>query len=310
MNILEIIEHENESMCVDFKKTQYQKENRDEFLKDIMSMANANTDTNKRYIIIGVKQVPSGEREFHPIPAEAFTDDAEYQSLVRNNIEPEIKFSYQPIMFKECRFGVFEIIECNQRPYMFKKDVVRYKKGECYIRRGSQIERVNRYDLEVMYEERYKMQRERDIKFSHLHLLRYEFVNNKRVLSDLKRAIEISSHIMKKEAWSLSSEITNHCTFEIWDSLIRSGVIATLDFAEMETYRATVQIIREVIYMVRTEKSKWLYIIDESLKDKPICDNQPELTFQFGSDRCKEAIGLALGMIEKSIGFLKENYEL
>lgn len=51
-----------------------------------MAMANANTDINKRYIIIGVKHLPNEDRNFFGIPKNEFKDDADYQDLVRQNI--------------------------------------------------------------------------------------------------------------------------------------------------------------------------------------------------------------------------------
>ncbi|QYR21135.1 hypothetical protein KZ483_26075 [Paenibacillus sp. sptzw28] len=80
MNIQEIIEYENESTYVDFKKFQYH--NNEDFLKDIMSMSNADIDINKRYIIIGIKHLPDGRKEFDPIEGKEFKDDSDYQELV------------------------------------------------------------------------------------------------------------------------------------------------------------------------------------------------------------------------------------
>ncbi|MFI8715387.1 helix-turn-helix domain-containing protein [Brevibacillus brevis] len=174
MDLFEIIRYENENIYVDFKRSQYQ--NNEDFLKDIMAMANANTDVSKRYIIIGVKHSPGGSREYFSIPTEEFKDDAIYQDLVRNNIEPEIKFIYRPVEFEGHLLGVFEISECENRPYVMKKKFGTLEQGACYIRRGSQQGRAVRTDLEIMYEERYKKQRERDIKHSYLHLLKREFV--------------------------------------------------------------------------------------------------------------------------------------
>ncbi|BFH65383.1 hypothetical protein PAJ34TS1_59750 [Paenibacillus azoreducens] len=42
MELLNIVRYENENTFVDFKRSQYQ--NNESFLKDIMAMANTNTD--------------------------------------------------------------------------------------------------------------------------------------------------------------------------------------------------------------------------------------------------------------------------
>ncbi|MEG0695856.1 MAG: putative DNA binding domain-containing protein [Algoriella sp.] len=62
-HLIDLILYENENTSLDFKKTEYRKENYEEFLKDIISFANANSKGIK-YIIIGVKDQSDGERLF------------------------------------------------------------------------------------------------------------------------------------------------------------------------------------------------------------------------------------------------------
>ncbi|WP_046216253.1 RNA-binding domain-containing protein [Paenibacillus wulumuqiensis] len=91
---MNIIRYENEGTHVDFKREQYH--HIKSLLRDIIARANANTEASKRYIIIGVMHLSDGKREYFSIPRNEFKDNADYQSLVRQNIEPEIKFSYKP----------------------------------------------------------------------------------------------------------------------------------------------------------------------------------------------------------------------
>ena len=51
-HLIDLILYENENTNLDFKKVEYRKENYEEFLKDIISFANANSKGIK-YIIIG-----------------------------------------------------------------------------------------------------------------------------------------------------------------------------------------------------------------------------------------------------------------
>ena len=62
INFDDLIKYENENTCLDFKAIQYEKSQYEELIKDIMSMANADVE-NDRYIIIGVKHKPSGDRK-------------------------------------------------------------------------------------------------------------------------------------------------------------------------------------------------------------------------------------------------------
>ena len=92
-----------------------------------MSMANAPIDGTK-YIVVGVKDKTDGEKEFHSIPRESFIDQATYEQVIRENIEPSIEISYSPIKVDGNLLGVFEIGPCNNPPYMMKKDFQGLKK--------------------------------------------------------------------------------------------------------------------------------------------------------------------------------------
>lgn len=142
------IQHEREGSKLDFKKTPYVKENYHELLKDIMSMANVPTD-DKRYIVIGVKEYPDSTKEYFSIPKEEIVDQATFQQIVRDNIEPTINFSYYPIELEESTLGIIEIKNCDDAPYMMKKNYGSFlKKGDCFIRKGSQTEKLTRRDLD------------------------------------------------------------------------------------------------------------------------------------------------------------------
>ncbi|HDR4445049.1 MULTISPECIES: ATP-binding protein [Bacillus cereus group] len=148
-NIEWLVKYEREGTNLDFKREQYQKEKNKDLIKDIMSMANAPID-GKKYIIVGVKDKPDGTKEFHPIPRESVIDQATYEQVIRENIEPAIEFSYSTVEIDGNLLGVFEIGPCNNPPYMMKKDFQSLKKGDCYIRRGSQQDRLTRRDLDEL----------------------------------------------------------------------------------------------------------------------------------------------------------------
>ncbi|MEG7965560.1 ATP-binding protein [Bacillus cereus group sp. Sample30] len=148
-NIEWLVKYEREGTSLDFKREQYQKENNKDLIKDIMSMANAPTKGEK-YIIVGVKDKTDGTKEFHSISRESFVDQATYEQIIRENIEPTIEFSYFPFELDGCLLGVFEVGPCNNPPYMMKKDFQGLKKGDCYIRRGSQQDRLTRRDLDEL----------------------------------------------------------------------------------------------------------------------------------------------------------------
>ncbi|WP_238357996.1 hypothetical protein [Cohnella zeiphila] len=56
-----------------------------------------------------------------------------------------------------------------------------------------------------------------------------------------------------EEIWATAGEISDHFVFEAWDTLMRSGHIASLEFKEMEIYRYAVKTVREAVFAVRSE---------------------------------------------------------
>ena len=151
-NLDDIIEFENENTELDFKAIQYQKVKFQDLLKDLMSMANSKTDADK-YIIVGVKLLGNGNRDILGI-TEDFIDEATYQQLVHNNIEPELNFSYVSYQFQNKNLGVFKIFDSIDRPYMMKKDFGKLRIGEAFIRKGSHQTRLTRKDFDFYTEKK------------------------------------------------------------------------------------------------------------------------------------------------------------
>ncbi len=98
-------------------------------------MANARLD-HERYIIVGINYKTNGERDILGI-SEDFVDDATYQELISENIEPEIPFKYYPFEIDKKKVRVFQIMNCVNPPYMMRKRFKNLNQGDCYIRKGS-----------------------------------------------------------------------------------------------------------------------------------------------------------------------------
>jgi predicted HTH transcriptional regulator len=65
-----------------------------------MALANSNSKQTK-YIIIGIKEKPNGQKEIIGIPREEFKDSAEYQQLIFANIEPDLHIDYIPFEYNK-----------------------------------------------------------------------------------------------------------------------------------------------------------------------------------------------------------------
>ena len=124
MNLDELIEYESENTSLDFKAEEYGKNNF-ELIKDVMSMANAHTNV-KKYIIVGVKDNPNGDREI--IGLKTISDQAV--------------------------LDIIEIGNNQDRPYMMKKDNTTLKKGDSWIRKGSRQSRIVREDIDKIFQGR------------------------------------------------------------------------------------------------------------------------------------------------------------
>lgn len=148
--IEELILYENENTRLDFKRDEYRKENYASFLKDVLSMSNAITNED-RYIFIGLKPVSSDDRGLIGIK-NSLTDAATFQQLVFENIEPEIKIDYFPFEHNELLIGVLKIMDCNNPPYLMKKDYGNGKnklfRGDGFIRKGTHQTRLVRKDYD------------------------------------------------------------------------------------------------------------------------------------------------------------------
>ncbi len=154
-NYADLIKYENENTSLDFKGIQYEKKQHENLIKDIMSMANADVG-NDRHIIIGVNHKASGDREILNIKKRDFVDSANYQQIIRENIEPEIKLDYLPYEYEGKLLGIFKISNCFDQPYMMKKEFGKLEKGDCFIRKGSHISRMIRRDIDRIFEKKMK----------------------------------------------------------------------------------------------------------------------------------------------------------
>lgn len=124
---------------IDFKAkphdlgTDYQKS---EFIKDILAMANLPKHGSK-FIVLGIKLEKNGNRELlgvtdHP-------DDSDLHNFMNKaRVAPLPGFLYTPIQFEGKSFGVIEIFEAENGPFMPNKDIGVIKAQKIYTRRGTQ----------------------------------------------------------------------------------------------------------------------------------------------------------------------------
>ncbi|MDR1706367.1 MAG: ATP-binding protein [Prevotella sp.] len=152
--LFEIIKKNTESEYVDFKKEIYNfsvLENKEEFLKDVLSMANSKFKGDK-YIIFGVKE-EGISRSIVGVSPEQFKDQATYQQLIRDNIEPDIKFEMKMFQKDDHILYCF-IINGDDRPYIAKKMFGKIRPGFSHMRINTSRTPLLRRDFDEIYEEK------------------------------------------------------------------------------------------------------------------------------------------------------------
>jgi len=90
-------------------------------------------------------------KEIIGVNEEEFIDEATYQQIIKDNIEPELTINYFPHKYKRKTLGVFKISLCDEKPYLMKKDFETLKKGDGFIRKGSFQTKMLRADYEKIY---------------------------------------------------------------------------------------------------------------------------------------------------------------
>ncbi len=159
----DVIENGYESDHIEYKATQYS--DKISLLKDIMAMANSLSIENK-YIICGIKTDAPNHKTLIGIEQSEFKDSAEYQQLIYANIEPDLHVEYIPYTYHDYLIGIFKISDCNNKPYIMKKDYEKLKQGLCYIRKGSHQKVASREDYNQFYSLKEKI--EVEIKDNHI----------------------------------------------------------------------------------------------------------------------------------------------
>lgn len=127
-----------------------------EFLRDVLAMANADVD-GPRYIVIGVDFDSRGLKTVSPVDADDFSGKPSYQSVANEFIEPPLRIRYKPEAIDGQRVGVFEIADCQDRPYMMRIDYSeKLRRGDAYTRSKNGALKMGRRQLGELFEHKFR----------------------------------------------------------------------------------------------------------------------------------------------------------
>jgi predicted HTH transcriptional regulator len=100
----------------------------------VLALANASVE-GSRYIVVGVDFDDKGRKQTHSVQNEDFSGKPSYQALANEFIEPPVRIRYKPLSVDGARVGVFEIGDCQDRPYMMRVDYAEtLRRGDAYKR--------------------------------------------------------------------------------------------------------------------------------------------------------------------------------
>ena len=141
---------------VHFRAHAYGKADARAFLRDVLALANASVEGN-RYIGIGVDFDTRGRKRRHQVDPADFKGKPSYQALAAEYIEPAVRIRYKPVSFDGTRVGVFEIGDCQDRPYMMRVDFdEQLRRGDAYKRVNDAAVKMGRRQLMELFERKFR----------------------------------------------------------------------------------------------------------------------------------------------------------
>jgi hypothetical protein len=154
--LAKIVRSATPSTGIQFRPSEYGPAGAREFLRDVIAMANAAVE-GQRYIIVGAEIDAKGRKSFREVDREDFTGNPSYQVLANEFIEPPIRIKYQPVMVDGKRVGVYEIGDCQDRPYMMRVDYSEsLRRGDAYTRANDQPVKMGRRQLQNLFEQKFR----------------------------------------------------------------------------------------------------------------------------------------------------------
>ena len=155
-NFLSIVRSATPSTGTQFRATAYGTAGARDFLRDVLAMANASVE-GTRYIIIGADFDKSGRRTVKKVDSADFTGKPAYQALANEFIEPPVRLRYQPVMLDGQRLGVYEIGDCQDRPYMMRIDYSEsLRRGDAFVRANNAAVKMGRSQLQALFELKFR----------------------------------------------------------------------------------------------------------------------------------------------------------
>lgn len=155
-SLVKIAKSASPGTAVQFRMTPYGRSGIREFLRDVVAMANAAVD-GARYIVTGAGFDEQDRKRVAGISREEARDQSSYQTLVADFIEPPIRIRHQSVALDGKTVGVFEIGDCQDKPYMMRVDQSeRLRRGDAYVRVEDAAIKMGRRQLQRLFERKFR----------------------------------------------------------------------------------------------------------------------------------------------------------
>lgn len=121
-------------------------------------MALANTTTEgTRHIVVGIGFDSKGRRQLHPVHDNDFGGKPDYAAVVSDYIEPAVRVRYERVLVNGQQVGVFEIADCQERPYMMRIDFSELlRRGDAYLRVNDTAIKMGRRQLQALFQAKFQ----------------------------------------------------------------------------------------------------------------------------------------------------------
>lgn len=155
-NLVKIAQSATPGSGIQFRKDKYGSGGIRAFLRDVLAMANASVE-GTRYIIVGADFDGKGRKRMHGVDRDDFLGKPSYQSLANEYIEPPLRIRYKPVTLEGKSVGVFEIGDCQDRPYMMRIDYSEtLRRGDAYMRVKDAAIKMGRRQLSELFERKFR----------------------------------------------------------------------------------------------------------------------------------------------------------
>lgn len=144
------------SSGVQFRRQAYGKSGLQDFLRDVLAMANSPIE-GARYIITGIEVDAQNRKRIVGVDADDFSGRPDYHAIANDHIEPPLRIRYHSVSVSGERVGVYEIGDCQDRPYMMRVDYSEtLRRGDAYARHENAAIKLGRRQLQSLFEKKFR----------------------------------------------------------------------------------------------------------------------------------------------------------